>query len=149
MTKANLNNPADDLDISEFNWEVRAYYEDTDAAGVVYHSNYLKYMERARTEWLRAAGYSQLILTRDVQVTFVVANLNIDFIAPAIFDDLLNVHSIISSSGGSSLVFRQTITNQSEKMKCRGDIKIVCIDPNTFKPKQIPDEIKAKLCYDN
>ncbi|MGK0296559.1 MAG: acyl-CoA thioester hydrolase [Gammaproteobacteria bacterium] len=149
MTKANLNNSVTELDILEFNWEVRVYYEDTDTAGVVYHTNYLKYMERARTEWLRFAGYSQRILAKDFQIAFVVANINIDFIAPAIFDELLNVHSTIPSSGGSKLEFRQTITNQSEQMKCHGDIKIACIDPNTFKPKRIPDEIKAKLCYDN
>ncbi|MGY8813426.1 MAG: tol-pal system-associated acyl-CoA thioesterase [Gammaproteobacteria bacterium] len=137
-----------ELDIPEFNWQVRVYYEDTDAAGVVYHTNYLKYMERARTEWLRVAGYSQLTLAKDVQVVFVVANINVDFISPAKFDELLNVHSTIVTTSGSRLDFRQTITNQDKQMKCRGDIKIVCIDPGSFKPKRIPDDIKAKLCYD-
>jgi acyl-CoA thioester hydrolase len=137
------------INTPEFNWEVRVYYEDTDAAGVVYHTNYLKYMERARTEWLRIAGYSQPMLAIDAKVAFVVANINIDFITPAKFDELLNIHSIIVSSEGSKLVFRQSIFSQNEKLKCQGDILIVCIDPNNFKPKRIPEDIKVKLFYDN
>jgi acyl-CoA thioester hydrolase len=131
--------------VPEFNWEVRVYYEDTDAAGVVYHSNYLKYMERARTEWLRTAGYSQRTLVTGAGVVFVVATLNVDFLMPARFDEMLNVHSTITSTGGSKIVFRQSIFSISGELKCRGDVQIVCVDPETFKPKRIPEEIKAKL----
>jgi acyl-CoA thioester hydrolase len=149
MAKTNLINREIPNDMPEFNWQVRVYYEDTDAAGVVYHSNYLKYMERARTEWLRAAGYSQKQLVREARVAFVVANMKIDFIVPAKFDELLDVRSTITDFGGSKLAFRQSIYNQEDQLKCRADIQIVCIDPGSFKPKRIPEDIKAKLSYDN
>ena len=71
---------------NEFNWSVRVYYEDTDVAGLVYHSNYLKYMERARTEWLRDLGYSQEKLKQELGIIFVVKNMNIKFLQPAKMD---------------------------------------------------------------
>ena len=106
-------------------------------------------MERARTEWLRSAGYSQQQLVREAGVAFVVANMKVDFLAPAKFDELLDVRSNITSFEGSRLIFRQSISNEAAQLKCQGDIQIVCIDPGSFKPKRIPEDIKAKLSYDN
>jgi len=132
----------------EFFWDVRVYYEDTDAAGVVYHSNYLKFMERARTEWLRSAGYSQKILEQVEGIVFVVAKMNIEFISPARFDDTLNIHSKITSIDGARLVFEQAILGESMAPKCRAEVHIVCIDSVSFKPKRIPNTIKVKLTND-
>jgi len=129
----------------EFFWPTRVYYEDTDAAGVVYHSNYLKFMERARTEWLRMAGYSQLSLAEADGIVFVVAKMNIEFTSPACFDELLNVCSKVTGTNGAGLMFEQTIRGESGIVKCRADVQIVCVDAKTFRPRRIPNSIKAKL----
>lgn len=149
MVKTNLSNIISGESIPEHHWPVRVYYEDTDAAGVVYHSNYLKYMERARTEWLRSAGFSQPVLATQLGVVFAVANMSINFRAPARLDDQLNVNSRIIQAGGSKFQFEQTITNSAGGIICTANVNIVCIDPSTFKPKRIPEHIKAKLSYDN
>ena len=145
------NSSEKDLSVntSEFLWQVRVYYEDTDVAGVVYHSNYLKYMERARTEWLRSAGYAQPSLEKKSSVIFMVSSLNIEFIVPARFDELLNVQSIILTIGGAKLLFRQTIFNENGILNCKADFHIVCVDPYTFKPKRIPEDIRTKLTNDS
>jgi acyl-CoA thioester hydrolase len=129
-------------------WPVRVYYEDTDAGGVVYHSNYLKYMERARTEWLRSAGFSQPVLANDLAAVFVVANMSIDFKAPARFDDQLNIQSRILESTGTRFQFEQNIIGD-DVLICSAIVNVVCVDSVTFKPKRIPEQIKAKLSYDN
>jgi acyl-CoA thioester hydrolase len=129
----------------EFFWPTRVYYEDTDAAGVVYHSNYLKFMERARTEWLRMAGYSQQLLAETDGIVFVVAKMNIEFTSPACFDELLNVCSKVTGTNGAGLMFEQTIKGESGTIKCRADVQIVCVDSKTFRPRRIPNSIKAKL----
>lgn len=147
--KTSVSKLPDSKAIPEHSWQVRVYYEDTDAAGVVYHSNYLKYMERARTEWLREAGFSQPVLARDMGVVFVVATMNIAFRAPAHFDDQLNIHSRIIQAGGSKFLFEQTITNPTGDLICTAEINIVCVDPSTFRPKRIPEQIRAKLSYDD
>ena len=147
--KTNFSANIDHSQLSEFNWQVRVYYEDTDAGGVVYHTNYLKYMERARTEWLRSGGFSQPDLVRRFAVVFVVANLSIDFQLPARFDELLDVNSRIISMGGSKIQFEQSIINADGELKCTAEITIVCVDSSTFKPKRIPDEIKAELLHDS
>jgi acyl-CoA thioester hydrolase len=132
-------------DAPEFLWSVRVYYEDTDAAGVVYHSNYLKYMERARTEWLRAAGYSQKDLARDAGIVFVVASMNMEFLSSARLDELLDVRTRLSAVNGPRLVFEQSIINGDGELKCRAGVNIVCVDAGTFRPRRIPDNIKAEL----
>ncbi len=129
----------------EFLWPTRVYYEDTDAAGVVYHSNYLKFMERARTEWLRMAGYSQQSLSTTEGIVFVVAKMNIEFTSPACFDELLNVCSKVTGTNGAGLMFEQTIIGETGTVKCRADVQIVCVDSKTFRPRRIPNSIKAKL----
>lgn len=129
----------------EFLWPTRVYYEDTDAAGVVYHSNYLKYMERARTEWLRSAGHSQKSLAETEGIVFVVAKMNIEFKSPSWFDEMLNVRSRVTGMNGAGLQFEQSITGETGTLKCRADVQIVCVDSKTFRPKRIPNSIKAEI----
>ena len=137
-----------------FNWQVRVYYEDTDAGGVVYHSNYLNFMERARTEWLRALGFEQTHLRDVLKVVFVVHSAQIAFKKPAKFNDLLTISSKIGKIGQGSLEFLQKISvNQPSSQQMQADstivieatIKVACVDADTFKPTAIPKEIKVNM----
>ena len=92
-----------------FGWPVRVYYEDTDAGGVVYYANYLRFLERARTEWLRALGFEQDALARDAGVIFAVRRVEVDYLKPARFNDALTVHARIAERGRASLVFAQEV----------------------------------------
>ena len=135
--------------MKEFNWPIRVYYEDTDSGGVVYHSNYLRFMERARTEWLRDLGYSQNRLCDEENLVFVVSSMNIDFKKPAFIDELLNVNSRIAKLRGTRLVFEQIINNEINETKCRADVYIACVDATTFKPRRIPAVIRAEFNHDD
>jgi acyl-CoA thioester hydrolase len=148
MTNSNLSKINSEQSMPEFDWQVRVYYEDTDAAGVVYHSNYLKYMERARTEWLRSAGFTQTGLKEDNGVVFVVSSMKIDFIVPARFEEHLRIRSTIINFTGLKLRFRQSISSTDGVLKCEAEIDIVCTDAITLKPKRIPEDIKVKLIND-
>lgn len=130
---------------NEFNLQVRVYYEDTDAGGVVYHSNYLKFMERARTEWLRHIGFEQDILIEENEILFAVRHINIDFHKPAHFNELLNVKTHITDQRKASLVFEQIISNQTEEIICKARIKIACLNCKTMKPEPIPETIISEL----
>jgi acyl-CoA thioester hydrolase len=130
---------------NEFNLQVRVYYEDTDAGGVVYHSNYLKFMERARTEWLRHIGFEQDILIEEHEILFAVRHINIDFHKPARFNELLNVKTHITDQRKASLVFEQIISNQAEGIICKARIKIACLNCKTMKPEPIPETIISEL----
>ena len=133
---------------------MRVYYEDTDAGGVVYHSNYLNFLERARTEWLRALGFEQTYLRDVLKVIFVVHSAQIAFKKPAIFNDLLTISSEIGKIGQGSLEFLQKISvNQPSNQPSHAEkttlveatIKVACVDADTFKPTAIPIEIKVKM----
>jgi acyl-CoA thioester hydrolase len=133
-----------------FNWPVRVYYEDTDAGGVVYHSNYLNFMERARTEWLRALGFEQTYLRDVLKVIFVVHSAQIAFKKPAKFNDLLTISSEIGKVGQGSLEFSQKISvNQASHVETitlvEATIKVACVEADTFKPTAIPKEIKVNM----
>lgn len=132
-------------DKNEFKLQVRVYYEDTDAGGVVYHSNYLKFMERARTEWLRHIGFEQDILIEENEILFAVRHINIDFHKPAHFNELLNVKTHITDQRKASLVFEQIISNQTEEIICKARIKIACLNYKTMKPEPIPETIISEL----
>ncbi len=134
--------------MKEFSWTIRVYYEDTDAAGVVYHSNYLKYMERARTEWLRAIGFSQQVLREETGAIIVISKLDMKFIKPAKLDDLLEVKSTLIKASGASLLFDQSIEKSQEKL-CAARVKGVCLNALTFKPQRLPAALKSKLSYVN
>ncbi len=129
----------------EFVWPVRVYYEDTDAGGVVYHANYLKFMERARSEWLRQLGFEQDDLARNENMVFAVRQATVDFFKPARFNERLQIISGISDKGPASFLFTQRITNQSGITICKGEVKIACLDTETFRPRRIPELILAEF----
>ncbi|MCP3662197.1 MAG: tol-pal system-associated acyl-CoA thioesterase [Gammaproteobacteria bacterium] len=130
----------------EFIWPVRVYYEDTDAGGVVYYANYLKFMERARTEWLRSQGFEQDRLRDEQGVIFVLRKLALDYRSPARLDDLLQVGVRIKNRGRASLTFFQEIaTEQESRVLCAGDIQIACVDALTFRPTPLPQNLIAVI----
>lgn len=127
-----------------FNWPVRVYYEDSDAGGVVYHSNYLNFMERARTEWLRALGFEQTYLRDVLKIIFVVHSVQIAFKKPAKFNDLLTISSEIGKIGQGSLAFLQKIS-VDQQLLVEATIKVACVNADTFKPTAIPKEIRVNM----
>ncbi|HEX9626786.1 MAG TPA: tol-pal system-associated acyl-CoA thioesterase [Acidiferrobacterales bacterium] len=123
---------------------VRVYYEDTDTGGVVYYANYLKFMERARTEWLRSLGFEQDELSRNEGVIFAVRAARVEYRKPARFNDLLEVSVALGSTGPASIRFEQEVRRDGELL-ASGEIKIACIDVNTFSPHPIPERIAARV----
>ena len=136
------------LRMKQFKWLVRVYYEDTDAGGIVYHTCYLKYMERARTEYLRALGYSLKQLRAEQDILFVVNRVEIRFMRPAVFDDELTVTAALRKSAGASLVFRQTICRDEEQL-CEADISVACVSAERHTPKRMPKTIIMDLAHDS
>lgn len=130
-----------------FRWPIRIYYEDTDAGGVVYHSNYLKYFERARTELLRTVGVNQHTLFED-KVAFVVRHMDIDFRQGAKLDDELEVETRIDDIGRATMTFCQSLVNSDGAILCETLVKVACIDPERMKPKSIPTFIKSEILRD-
>ena len=128
----------------DFVWPVRVYYEDTDAAGVVYYANYLKFLERARTEWLRAAGFEQTALRDELGVVFVVRALAVDYAAAAQFNDALEVTVAVSAMHGSVIELAQTVCRDGVPL-VSASVKIACVNTPTFKPVRIPKSIMEKL----
>ena len=124
------------LSMNNFIWPVRVYYEDTDAGGVVYYANYLKYFERARTEMLRAMGYEQDELIANEGIIFVVRSVQVDYLSPARFNEQLQVSAKVSVAKKVSLTFEQVIT-RGEDVLCKGSIRIACLDAQTLRPKII------------
>jgi acyl-CoA thioester hydrolase len=123
-----------------FVWPVRVYWEDTDASGVVYYANYLKFLERARSEWLRALGFEQDALRDEAGVVFVVRRVEIDYLAPARFNDRLEVSVSPQKLGGASLDIGQTILRGPTRL-ASATVKLACIDAAGFKPAKIPAPI--------
>lgn len=132
-----------------FVWPVRVYYEDTDSGGVVYYANYLKFMERARTEWLRARGFEQDVLLRDRRVLFAVRTLSMDYHRPARFNDLLEVISQVAEVGGASLTFAQSIRRaDSTEVLCGARVKVACIDAENFRARRLPRQLMREIVGD-
>lgn len=127
-----------------FNWPIRVYYEDTDAGGVVYHSNYLNFMERARTEWLRHLGFEQPQLRAEFGVIIVVHSMHIAFKSPAYFNDMLQITSGISKIGRGSLEMHQKIT-RDDSVLIEAGVKLAFVDADSFKPVAMPADIKAAM----
>lgn len=127
-----------------FSWPVRVYYEDTDSGGVVYYANYLKFMERARTEWLRVHGFEQTELMREHGVIFVVRDVHISYLRPAVFNDLLQVSVSVHATGRSWIEFAQTVERVNEILT-HANVKIVCVNQLSFKPVEIPEIIREKM----
>ncbi|MEQ6342191.1 MAG: tol-pal system-associated acyl-CoA thioesterase [Gammaproteobacteria bacterium] len=135
--------------MSEFQWPVRVYYEDTDSGGVVYYANYLKFMERARSEWLRSLGVEQDELIARDSVIFAVRSAQMEFLSPGRFNDLLHVSARVIWRGRASLTFEQKISraDQGESPLCIGSIKIACLNATTLRPCPIPGYILEKIPY--
>jgi acyl-CoA thioester hydrolase len=123
--------------MSVFDWPVRVYWEDTDAGGVVYHARYLHFLERARTEWLRACGYEQSHMSASEDMVFAVRNMNIDFLKPAKLDDCLTVRITLSECRRASFTAQHEIW-RGQELLLTGSALIACLSAFKFKPKAIP-----------
>jgi acyl-CoA thioester hydrolase len=132
------------LSNQSFSWPTRVYYEDTDAGGVVYHSQYLNFLERARTEWLRHLGFDHNHLRDEFKLVFVVHSMQIQFKKPAKLDDLLTISSELIKIGRSSFEFLQKISVNQQTL-IEAQIKLACVDTITFKPIGIPEQIREKM----
>lgn len=132
------------MSVKEFSWPVRVYYEDTDAGGVVFYANYLKFFERARTEMLRSFGFEQDRLLEQDKVMFVVRSVSIDYLKPARFNEQVLVNAKIIENKKTTLTFEQTITRQDDLL-CSGTVRIACLDAQSMKPKLIPVAILEQL----
>ena len=147
--------------LSMFYWPVRVYYEDTDSGGVVYYANYLKFLERGRSEWLRSLGIEQDVLREQSGLIFAVRSISLDYRLPARFNDQLYVSVRTKQQARASLVFTQqvlrladdevkqgvetTIEKQSATVLCEGEVKVACLDAVSLKPRRIPDDINVLL----
>lgn len=124
----------------------RVYYEDTDAGGVVFYANYLKFIERGRTEYLRDLGFDQGSLAKEKNIVFVVKSLSADYLSPAYLDDMIEVQTIIKSNKNASLVFTQKILSlEKNTVLFNAEVKVVSVLKNNFKPCAVPQEIMEKL----
>ena len=125
--------------MSPFRWASRVYWEDTDGGGIVYYGNYLRFLERARTEWLRSLGFSQLKLAEDPGVLFAVVSLNIEYRRPAKLDDELLITCEPAIEGAASVRFAQRIYRGADELLVEAGVRVACIDARTLRPKRLPD----------
>jgi acyl-CoA thioester hydrolase len=130
--------------VTGFTWPARVYWEDTDGGGVVYYANYLRFLERARTEWLRARGFSQTELLKSTGVMFVVANLSIDYRRPAKLDDTLDISCDVQMEGNVCMEFAQRI-RRADEVLVEASVRVACLDAQSFRPKRIPHGIVAAI----
>jgi acyl-CoA thioester hydrolase len=128
--------------MSEFSWRTRVYWEDTDGGGVVYYANYLKFMERARTEWLRTLGHSQMELAETHGFVFAVVEVKVNYRRPARLDDELLVSCAPVPEGRASIRFRQTVTRADAVVLADGEVRVACVDAKTFRPRPLPDFVR-------
>jgi len=127
-----------------FSWPIRVYHEDADGSGVVYHANYLKFLERARTEWLRFLGFEQTDLAARHDVAFVVRSLSIEYVKPALFNDELNVSVALAELKGGQIVLAQCVTRGGEEL-VRASVRIACVNTASFRPVRIPSGVSDAL----
>lgn len=127
---------------------VRVYYEDTDALGLVYHATYLRFMERARTEWLRSLGFEQHDARDRDNLGFIVRSLSLDYVRGARLDDLLEVSVAIAQRGGASLNLEQEVRRAGDgALCCRGWVKVACVRADTLKPRPLPEQLLAEIAH--
>lgn len=124
----------------KFSVPFRVYWEDTDAGGVVYYANYLKFMERCRTDWLRALGVDQNQLRADRQLQFVVVNVTVDFLRPAILNDEMLVTAELERLSGATIRFKQTIMRGDAQL-IDASVRVACLDSATLKARPIPKDL--------
>jgi acyl-CoA thioester hydrolase len=127
-----------------FRFPVRVYWEDTDAGGVVFYANYLKFFERARTEWLRSIGFAQQRLRDDDDLMFVVSDTTVRYLRPARLDDVLDVTVALREQGRASLAFEQQAW-RGDTLLAEGGIRIACVVASTFAPARIPNPILQSI----
>lgn len=131
---------------ADFCWPVRVYFEDTDCGGVVYHTGYLRFMERARTEWLRALGFDQGRLRAELGAAFAVRRLQADYRRPAVLDDELRVESRVQRRRRTALEFQQDVTRIRDAARlCRASVEVVCLDARTLRPRPLPPIFNGEL----
>ena len=123
----------------DWRWPVRVYWEDTDAGGVVYYANYLKFMERDRTEWLRSLGVSQSSLERERGVLFMVLHVEVDYRSPARLDDELIVSCRAAPDGRTSAIFEQAIHRADGELLIEGRVRVVCVDAKSLRPRRMSE----------
>ncbi len=132
--------------MTEFRWRTRVYWEDTDGGGVVYYANYLKFMERARTEWLRSLGHSQQEIAQQYGFVFAVAEAHVNYRKPARLDDDLLVGCVPVPEGRASIRFKQVIVRMDGAQEATtiadGEVRVVCVDAKSFRPRALPDFIR-------
>ena len=128
----------------QFSWPVRVYYEDTDAAGVVYYANYLRYFERARTEWLRALGFEHTELATQHGVVFVVRSIHGEYFSPARFNDALYISVEPGEVGASQIVLKQRVLRENDTL-VESRVRVACVNLAAMKPVRIPKQISTKL----
>ena len=126
--------------MNEFIWPIRVYYEDSDAGGVVYYANYLKFLERARTEWLRDKGFEQTALKQQYNLIIVVRQISIKYIKPAFFDDLLTISVHISKMGKASIIMAQEVQRDTEII-CTAEVKLAGVNAVTMRPQAFPLDV--------
>jgi acyl-CoA thioester hydrolase len=127
-----------------FEWNTRVYFEDTDSGGVVYHANYLKFMERARTEWLRSLGLNQIKLKKEDKMMFIVRKVDIQYKIPARFNDELLIQTDCVKITDYSVLLKQNIL-RDKQIITEGKVEIVCINSELFKPIRIPKMAKQLM----
>lgn len=131
--------------IALFTFPIRVYYDDTDAGGLVYHANYLIFMERTRTEWLRSLGFEQDALRREENMLFMVRSVNIDYKKPAIFNQQLYVTMGILDKGKTYFNCYQQVLSTDNEVMTEATIKLVCVDAQRLKPKRLPVSISRVI----
>jgi acyl-CoA thioester hydrolase len=123
--------------LSRFEWPIRVYWEDTDAGGIVYHSNYLAFMERARSEWLRTLGVDQRALQATERVQFAVVDMTVQWKRAARHDDLLTATAEVVEKGGATLTFLQQV-RRGDEVLVQATVRVAAVDADTMKPKRLP-----------
>ena len=136
-----------------FSWAARVYWEDTDGGGIVYYANYLRFLERARTEWLRSLGHSQHELARTTGILFAVAGLSVEYRRPARLDDELTITCSPRGERATMMRFEQRIYRagggvETDNLLVEADVRVVCVDARTCKPKRLPDFLVDALALE-
>ncbi|HUL40529.1 MAG TPA: tol-pal system-associated acyl-CoA thioesterase [Burkholderiales bacterium] len=127
-----------------FSWPIRVYYEDTDSGGVVYYANYLRFLERARAEWLRSFGFEQTDLLHEQGVIFVVRAITVDYLKPALFNDLLGVTVELEEIRKGQIALAQSV-RRGQVLLADARVRLACVGSTSFKPVKIPAAIIEKL----
>jgi len=131
-----------------FGLPIRVYYEDTDAGGVVYHSTYLNFMERCRTEWMRSMGYELDVMQQQHNLLFVVRRADVNYLRPALFNQQLSCTAAVTEMGASRLNLKQQIIRKSgpdDEVLVTAAVTLACLDANRFKPIRMPAELRESI----